>query len=89
MDPIPTSKWCTCVPTVRRDEKVYPPMTTRANWLPGWLCRSLLRESESQEGKQEVEDGVGYAGIERKKEVEAVVGYVGIEGKKNVGGGAA
>lgn len=65
---------------------MYPPMTTRANWLPGWLCRSLLRESESQEGKQEVEEGVGYAGIERKKEG---VGYVGIEGKKNVGGGGA
>lgn len=86
MDPIPTSKWCTCEPTVRRDGKVYPPMTAKADWLPGWMCRSLLRESESQEGKQEVEEGVGYTGIERKEEVE---GIEGIEGKKNAGGGGA
>lgn len=73
---------------MRRDGKVYPPMTTKADWLPGWMCRGLLRESESQEGQQEVEEGVGYAGIERKKEVEEVVEYLGIEGKKSAGGGA-
>lgn len=64
-------------------------MTTKADWLPEWMCRGLLGKSESQEGKQEVEQGVGYAGIERKKEVEEVVGDLGIEGKKSAGGGGA
>ena len=83
MDPIPKSKWCTCVPTVQRDGKVYPPMTnTRAgDLLPGWMRRNFLGESErsssssssssSQEGKKQREvdqdEGVGYAGIEGKK----------------------
>lgn len=62
-------------------------MTTKADWLPGWMSQGLLRESEDQEGKQEVEEGVGYAGIERKKEVEEAVGHLGIEGKKSAGGG--
>lgn len=62
-------------------------MTTKADWLPGWMSRGLLGESEGQEGKQEVEEGVGYAGIERKKEVEEAVGHLGIEGKKSAGGG--
>lgn len=60
---------------MQRDGKIYPPMTTRADWLPAWLCRRLLREDDDEGDKEG-----------KKKEVEEGVGYAGIEGK-NVGGG--
>jgi hypothetical protein len=36
MDGIPESERCTCEPKVERDGKMYPPMTEKADWLPGW-----------------------------------------------------
>jgi hypothetical protein len=36
MDGIQDTERCTCTPKVERSGKMYPSMTQKTNWLPGW-----------------------------------------------------
>ena len=41
MDRIPESERCTCTPQTERDGKLYPPMTDKADWVPGWAVGAM------------------------------------------------
>lgn len=54
MDSIPEDKWCDCKPKVKRNGIQYPPMATKADWLPAWLCSALVGSSAKEVPKDEM-----------------------------------
>lgn len=60
MDGIPETDRCTCTPKTERDGKMYPPMTEKADWIPGWatgIAKSLGLVKEKKRAENGSEDG--------------------------------
>ena len=47
---------CTCKPTIERDGKTYPPMTGKADYLPGWATGIAGRLGLLWKGEPPVSD---------------------------------
>ncbi len=73
MDTISQDDRCTCTPTIAREGKTYPPMTVKADYLPGWAtgiarwmgmlqtpgteCGTNARTGEDSEKGRRVDNG--------------------------------